>query len=350
MTQPAWSAGGRAYEQHEGNVIFLLGGRLQTSRDNPLILLFTLALVFGGPIVWVAFEAHYVWTAISPAPLIIFAYVTLNAWASLVRTSFCDPGIIPRYLEDGDKPSEKSIVLTRVDDGGVAGSLETTIALQWCTTCHIYRPPRASHCRACNNCVDTIDHHCVFLNACIGRRNYAAFVSMLVHLFICIIISVVCSALHLYHVAHPTTDAQRSGTGSGFVYALRHEPQCIVFFWVGSVFLIPVSCLLTYHVWLITQNRTTIEQIRLEASGRIYDMERKDADCAENYACLRMCVRFSAWVRQFLVAPTIVSSSDKGNNKRRRSPFQRPHASQNAQAALGRAVPDVFMSWRDAPP
>lgn len=44
-----------------------------------------------------------------------------------------------------------------------------------CRTCSIIRPPRASHCPDCNNCVLHLDHHCPFLNACIARRNYGFF-------------------------------------------------------------------------------------------------------------------------------------------------------------------------------
>merc|ERR1719162_2828706 len=46
---------------------------------------------------------------------------------------------------------------------------------RWCRTCRIVRPPRASHCSDCNNCCLRYDHHCPFVNNCVGQRNYHFF-------------------------------------------------------------------------------------------------------------------------------------------------------------------------------
>merc|ERR1712039_81109 len=45
----------------------------------------------------------------------------------------------------------------------------------WCRWCNMVQPPRAKHCRDCDCCVLREDHHCPFLNNCIGQRNYAYF-------------------------------------------------------------------------------------------------------------------------------------------------------------------------------
>lgn len=50
-----------------------------------------------------------------------------------------------------------------------------------CHLCNITtRGQRTKHCSVCNKCVPRFDHHCKWLNHCIGGRNYPAFLAYLI--------------------------------------------------------------------------------------------------------------------------------------------------------------------------
>lgn len=49
----------------------------------------------------------------------------------------------------------------------------------WCPWCKLVRPPRAGHCRICSACVQRLDHHCVWINSCVGRANHRSFLMTL---------------------------------------------------------------------------------------------------------------------------------------------------------------------------
>ncbi|CAF1574218.1 unnamed protein product, partial [Didymodactylos carnosus] len=49
----------------------------------------------------------------------------------------------------------------------------------FCVTCIIRRPLRSKHCPVCHACVEKFDHHCTWLDACIGGRNHFYFIRVL---------------------------------------------------------------------------------------------------------------------------------------------------------------------------
>ncbi|KAH9406277.1 hypothetical protein TYRP_013886 [Tyrophagus putrescentiae] len=45
----------------------------------------------------------------------------------------------------------------------------------FCRFCNVYRPPRAHHCHICRRCILLRDHHCPWINNCVGEFNQKYF-------------------------------------------------------------------------------------------------------------------------------------------------------------------------------
>lgn len=51
--------------------------------------------------------------------------------------------------------------------------------LDFCSFCDAKRLIGSHHCRKCGRCTEEFDHHCEYLNNCIGNKNYEKFLRLL---------------------------------------------------------------------------------------------------------------------------------------------------------------------------
>lgn len=49
-----------------------------------------------------------------------------------------------------------------------------------CRTCHWSKPARSKHCSICRTCIERQDHHCIWINNCVGLDNYSYFIALLI--------------------------------------------------------------------------------------------------------------------------------------------------------------------------
>ncbi|XP_015355383.2 serine/threonine-protein kinase PAK 2-like [Marmota marmota marmota] len=54
--------------------------------------------------------------------------------------------------------------------------------MPWYPTCYFHRLPQTFHCKRCDICVEEFDHHCRWVNNCVGHRNIRLY--LLLHLLL----------------------------------------------------------------------------------------------------------------------------------------------------------------------
>lgn len=197
----------RLYERWPARSHFVCGGRCVTGGEEECPIERLGGISCASVVTWLClvvpcglyfiFALPTIYRHWRPRPTVLLplasAGLALLTMGLLLATCCSDPGIIPRrslVLATGTRSYITSLL--GHDPLGAEGQEPTGDALvdaqnmvssglrqrgyRWCHTCQIVRPPRASHCRDCDHCVLRFDHHCPFVNNCVGQRNYHFFI------------------------------------------------------------------------------------------------------------------------------------------------------------------------------
>ncbi|XP_058465548.1 dual specificity protein kinase splB isoform X1 [Malaya genurostris] len=251
----------KKWEIFAGRNKFYCDGYLMTA-PNSGVFYFTVVLITGTSGLFFAVDCPFLAERITPAIPIIGGILFVFTMSSLFRTSFSDPGIIPRASQDEAAYIEKQIEVPnslnsptyrpppRTKEVFVKGQ---TVKLKYCFTCKIFRPPRASHCSLCDNCVDRFDHHCPWVGNCVGKRNYRFFYMFIVSLAFLAVFIFSCTTTHIVLLFKDEDQ---------FFDIVKKTPFSVIIAIICFCSVWSVIGLAGFHTYLTTSDQTTNEDIK----------------------------------------------------------------------------------------
>ncbi|XP_005922456.1 palmitoyltransferase ZDHHC14 isoform X2 [Haplochromis burtoni] len=248
----------RKWEIFPGRNKFYCDGRIMMAKQTGVFYL-TLILILVTCGLFFTFDCPFLAQQLTPVIPVIGGVLFLFVLGTLLRTSFSDPGVLPRASPDEAADLERQIDVAnggtgyrpppRTKEVVINGQ---TVKLKYCFTCKIFRPPRASHCSLCDNCVERFDHHCPWVGNCVGRRNYRFFYMFILSL----------SFLTIFIFAFVITHIILSSHQNGFLSALKNSPASVLEVVVCFFSVWSIVGLSGFHTYLISSNQTTNEDIK----------------------------------------------------------------------------------------
>ncbi|KAK3554265.1 hypothetical protein QTP70_020127 [Hemibagrus guttatus] len=185
--------------------------------------------------------------------------------------------------------------------------MKTNIAfVSVCKKCIMPKPARTHHCGICKTCILKMDHHCPWLNNCVGHFNHRYFFSFCLSMTLgCIYCSI--SGRNLFIDAYHALDhikqmdmekqgvpvtgvalligilpqetlTEKSQTSAAFTFKDRMYHKSVVYMWVlTTTVAVALGALTLWHAVLISRGETSIERHinnkeakRMAIQGKVY--------------------------------------------------------------------------------
>jgi len=202
---------------------------------------------------------------------VFFNLIFFMAMWSFVQAMITDPGSIPKtarwikaefgisketeekfksLLENRDAEPDSQPNIDLVRSLPVVERKKKDAQYRFCTSCNIYKPDRAHHCRICDRCVLRMDHHCPWIANCVGFYNYKFFLLFLFYDILAAIFIVFAMFPRMIHVFRPMINV---------TYWCTHDLFAIIAYLFVLIVVVVLSIFLSFHIKLTLGAMTTIE-------------------------------------------------------------------------------------------
>lgn len=111
--------------------------------------------------------------------LIIFCFLLFMTLWCYYTTVCSSPGVSPFYY-------------------GLSDEIHAKAVRKYCIICHNFKPERTHHCSSCSKCVLNMDHHCPWVNNCIGFNNRKYFILFLIYITIGLLLAAVIEIIVMF--------------------------------------------------------------------------------------------------------------------------------------------------------
>ncbi|XP_030202961.1 palmitoyltransferase ZDHHC3 [Gadus morhua] len=174
----------------------------------------------------------------------LFNSLAVLALASHARAMCTDPGAVPK-----GNATKEFIESLQLKPGQVVYK---------CPKCCSIKPDRAHHCSVCKRCIKKMDHHCPWVNNCVGENNQKYFVLFTMYIALISLHALLLVAFHFLLCYE-----------SDWTKCSNFSPPATVIFLIllcfeGLLFLLFTSVMFGTQVHSICSDETGIEQLKKE--------------------------------------------------------------------------------------
>ncbi|XP_074844345.1 palmitoyltransferase ZDHHC3 isoform X2 [Carettochelys insculpta] len=175
---------------------------------------------------------------------ILFNTLAFLALASHFRAMLTDPGAVPK-----GNATKEFIESLQLKPGQVVYK---------CPKCCSIKPDRAHHCSVCKRCIRKMDHHCPWVNNCVGENNQKYFVLFTMYIALISMHALIMVGFHFLYCFEEDWTKCSSFSPPTTVILL------ILLCFEALLFLIFTSVMFGTQVHSICTDETGIEQLKKE--------------------------------------------------------------------------------------